>query len=289
MTVEVRQQVRIGIINGYPKADRAELDRAGMTSADKLYHDVLNRRFPELQLESLFLADPDVPVPAGSSLHDFDAFIWTGSKLTIYHDTPEVKRQIAFSRALFEAGKPQCGSCWGVQMAAVAAGGEVKKMPQGRETFIAKKIKLTPQGRACLLYDGKPDEFDAFVNHLDEVTGIPGDGVMLSEGEHCHVQALEVVHQKGTFWGWQYHPEYNLKEMALLMEARATAIVKEGFFNDEAALLSHTARAKELHQKPENEALRKALDVGDDILGDDIREAEISNFIRHLVLPGLKR
>ena len=289
MTVEVRQQVRIGIINGYPKADRAELDRAGMTSADKLYHDVLNRRFPELQLESLFLADPDVPVPAGSSLHDFDAFIWTGSKLTIYHDIPEVKRQIAFSRALFEAGKPQCGSCWGVQMAAVAAGGEVLKMEQGRETYIARKHTLTPEGRASLLYEGKPDVFDGFVNHLDEVTRIPDSGVLLATGGHCHVQSLEVKHKKGTFWGLQYHPEYNLMEMAKLMEARGDALINEGFFANWETLKDMTGKMTRLHNDPSNESLKQELDVGADILDDDLREAEIVNYFKHLVLPNLRR
>lgn len=285
--MEVKQRVRIGIINGYPRADRADLDLVGMISADELFAAILRREFPDLELESLFLADADEPIPSGAALNDFDGFIWTGSKLTIYHDTPEVKRQIEFSKALFEAGKPQCGSCWGVQMAAVAAGGEVEKMEQGRETFINRKITLTPEGRNCLLYDGNPEVFDGFVNHLDEVTKIPTGGVLLSVGEHCHVQALEVVHKKGTFWGWQYHPEYNLNEMALLMEARAEALVAEGFYPDESKLVAHTTKVKQLYKTPDDATLRTELQVGDDILGKGIREAEIRNFINHLVLPSL--
>ena len=286
--MQLREKVRVGIINGYPRADRDDLDRAGMTSADQLYINVLKRSFPEFHLTSLFPADPESPMPSGAGLADFDAFIWTGSKLTIYHDIPAVTRQIAFSKALFEAGKPQFGSCWGVQMAAVAAGGEVAKMPQGRETFIARKITLTPEGSASKLYEGKGPVFDGFVNHLDEVVRVPSGGVLLSVGSHCRVQALEVRHKQGVFWGLQYHPEYNLMEMARLMEARAEALIKEGFFPGQKELKAHTGKMLNLFDSPGDETLKKSLGVGPDILGAELREAELRNFFKHLVFPNMK-
>ena len=286
--MRVKENVRVGIINGYPRADRDDLDRAKMTSADQLYVNVLRRSFPEFQLTSLFPADLDSPIPTGAGLADFDAFIWTGSKLTIYKNEPNVTRQIEFSKALFEAGKPQFGSCWGVQMAAVAAGGEVAKMSQGRETFVARKIKLTPEGRASKLYEGKTDAFDGFVNHLDEVTRIPPGGVLLSVGSHCHIQALEVRHKKGVFWGLQYHPEYNLMEMARLMEARSEALIKEGFFPGQKELKEHTGKMLRLFETPGDETLKKNLSIGPDILGSELREAELRNFFKHLVFPTLK-
>ena len=286
--MEIKETVKVGIINGYPKADRDDLDRAQMTSADSLYVNILKRRYPEFQLESLFLADPENPLPSGSTLDDFDAFIWTGSKLTIYHDNLNVTRQIEFSKTLFEVGKPQFGSCWGVQMAAVAAGGEVRKMEQGRETYIARKHTLTAEGRACKLYEGKPDVFDGFVNHLDEVVTIPEGGTLLTTGGHCHIQALEVKHKKGTFWGLQYHPEYNLMEMAKLMEARGDALIKEGFFPDWDALKTKTAKMVALNDDPTNETLKADLEVGPDILNADLREAELVNYFKHLVFPNLK-
>ncbi len=79
---------------------------------------------PNGNLDILYVADLDVSLREGTSLQSFDGYIWTGSNLTLYHDVPEVTRQIELSRAIYEAGIPQFGSCWGVQMAAMAAGGE---------------------------------------------------------------------------------------------------------------------------------------------------------------------
>ena len=35
--------------------------------------------------EIVYVADPDFALPAGTSIEDFDGFIWTGSDLTVYH------------------------------------------------------------------------------------------------------------------------------------------------------------------------------------------------------------
>ena len=83
--------------------------------------------------------------------------MWTGCNLTIYHlDDERVVRMIELGRKIYEVGVPSFGTCWGIQIAAVAAGGEVKVNPKGREMGIARKIALTAQGRGHAMYDGKP-------------------------------------------------------------------------------------------------------------------------------------
>src|SRR5258706_5518169 len=62
-------------------------------------------------------------MPASLQVKNYDGVAWTGSALNIYNDNPAVRSQIELSRAVFEAGVPQFGSCWGLQVAAVAAGG----------------------------------------------------------------------------------------------------------------------------------------------------------------------
>ena len=52
-----------------------------------------------------------------------------------------------------------------MQMAAVAAGGEVRKNPHGREMGFARKLRLTAEGRVHPMYEGKPDVFDGFISH----------------------------------------------------------------------------------------------------------------------------
>lgn len=281
-------QLSICILNGYPRSSRENFDRSNVGHPHLMYADFLRRYVPHASVDVLFVADPDVSLPAGVALEAYDAYIWTGSDLTIYHDDPRVTRQIELAQAIFRAGRPMCGSCWGVQMAAVAAGGEVRKNPKGREWGIARDIRLTEAGENSPLYAGKPERFDGFIMHLDEVTRIPPGGTLLATNQHTHVQALEVKHEKGIFWATQYHPEYNLYEMARLIAARAGALVKEGFFPDTQAVVTYADQMRTLHEQPDCAELRQALSVGPDISDAEIRQCELRNWIDYLVLPLLR-
>jgi GMP synthase (glutamine-hydrolysing) len=277
--------IRLCIINGYPKPNREVLTRAGMCGADELYVRVLKKLMPDVRMETLFIADLDTSLPDARQAEGYDGFIWTGSNLTIYEDDPRVTRQIEFSRLIFGIGRPQFGSCWGLQMAAVAAGGEVRKNPRGREMGFARKLRLTAEGRRHPMYEGKPDVFDGFISHLDEVTRLPNGGVLLATNEHTRVQALEVRSGNGVFWATQYHPEYELAEMARLIVARADPLIKEGFFADRAALEAKVQRMEALASDPSRKDLRWDVAVGDDILDDQIRQCELRNWVRKMVMP----
>lgn len=278
-------QLSICILNGYPRSSRENFDRSNVGHPHHMYADFLRRYVPRARVDTFFVADPDVSLPTGTGLEAYDAYIWTGSDLTIYHDDPRVTRQIELARAIFRAGRPMYGSCWGVQMAAVAAGGEVQKNPKGREWGIARDIRLTEAGENSLLYADKPKRFDGFIMHLDEVTRIPPGSTMLATNRHTHVQALEVKYEKGTFWATQYHPEYNLYEMSRLIAARAGALVKEGFFPDTQAVAAYAGRMRTLYEQPDSAEHQPVPPVGPDILEAEIRECELRNWIDHLVLP----
>ena len=278
-------KLSVCVLNGYPRSSRENFDRSNVGHPHDMYADFLRRYVPGASIDVLFVADPDVSLPTGVTLESYDAYIWTGSDLTIYHDDSRVTRQIELAQAIFRAGRPMYGSCWGVQMAAVAAGGEVQKNPKGREWGIARDIRLTEAGKNSLLHAGKPERFDGFIMHLDEVTRIPSCGKLLATNEHTYVQALEVVYERGTFWATQYHPEYNLYEMARLIAARAGALVKESFFADTQAVAAYADQMRILFERPDSDELRQALSVGPDILDTSIRECELRNWIDHLVLP----
>ncbi len=279
---------RLCIINGYPEKNREVLTQAGVCGADGLYVRALTHIAPGAHLETLFIADLDVPLPADREIEAYDGFIWTGSNLTLYDDDPRVRRQIEFAQRVFEVGRPSFGSCWGAQMAAVAAGGEVRKNPRGREMGFARKIMLTPEGRRHPMYEGKPDVFDGFISHLDEVTRLPAGAHLLATNDFTRVQALEVRHKNGVFWATQYHPEYELYEMARLFIARGENLIREGFFADRAALESKVERMQALAGDPGRKDLRWDLAIGDDILVDDIRRLELRNWYEKLVIPSVK-
>jgi GMP synthase (glutamine-hydrolysing) len=171
-------------------------------------------------------------------------------------------------------------------MAAVAGGGEVRKNPRGREWCLARDIALTEEGRAHPLYQGKPARFDGFIMHLDEVTRVPEGGRLLAGNRHTPVQALDVHGPNGgSFWATQYHPEYNLYEMARLLIARRKPLAEEGFFPDEQAVLDYAEQLTRLYRDPGNTDLQEQLKVGPDVLTEEIRECELRNWIDHLVLP----
>ena len=279
----------ICIFNCYPKPSRHNFDLAGVGHPHDFFKDFLSRYVPKATVDVVFVADVGASLPTGTGLTSFDGIIWTGSDLTIYHlDDDRVTRQIELARAVYRAGVPSYGSCWGIQMAAVAAGGEVGKNPKGREWGIARRITLTDAGRRCDLLAGKPDRYDGFIMHLDEVTRLPEGAVLLAGNEHTRVQALEVRHEKGVFWATQYHPEYNLLEMARLVAARAEPLVAEGFFETVDAVHARARDMRTLYEQPNSTVLRRALAIGDDILTDQIREQELRNWIDRLVLPTMK-
>lgn len=287
--IETVRQISILIINGYPKQSRDNFDLSGVGHPHDFFMNFLNRYVPSVKTILCFAADPGDMLGAGMNIDSFDGIIWTGSDLTIFHlDDERVTKQIDFAKAAYEYGVPSYGSCWGIQMAAVAAGGEVQKNPKGREWSIGRNIQLTDAGKRSPFLEGKPDCYNGFEMHLDEVTRIPEGATILASNDHCNVQALEVNHKSGTFWAAQYHPEYNLLEMAKLIAARAVPLINEGFFPDPDTVYQYANDMTALHETTNDEGLRAKLDIGDDIINAHIRERELRNWIDHLVIPNLR-
>jgi GMP synthase (glutamine-hydrolysing) len=275
--------LRICIVNCYPAASRENFDRSDVGHPHDLFRDVLRREAPNATTEIVYVADPGFALPPGTTIGDFDAFIWTGSDLTVYHtDDPRVAAQISFAGALMQAGAACWGSCWGIQLASLVAGGEVAVNPRGREWGIARDIRLTDAARTSPMHEGKPAVFDAFIMHLDEVTRLPEGTPLLATNPHTRIQAAVFENGAASFWSTQYHPEYNLHEMGRLIAARAKALVREGFFPDEAAVAAYAGRMMELAANPGSAELRAELDVGDDIIDPRVRELEMRNWLRFI-------
>ncbi len=276
------------VIDGYHRDGREELRAGGATPAGELYAQMLGKILPECKVDILYPADPGVSLPQGTALADYDGVAWTGSSLTIYADDPRVAPQIELAKAAFEAGVPSFGSCWAAQIAVVAAGGGVAAHPRGREMGIARKIALTPEGQKHPLFAGKPNVFDAFISHEDEVTQLPPGAVLLASNSFTTVQAVAVTHNGGTFWAVQYHPEYDLHELARLTYCRADKLVSKGFFANREAALDYVDKLEALHQDPSRKDLAWLLGVDEDVMNEDVRRVEARNWIERLVLPHMK-
>ena len=282
--------LRILIIDGYTKVAREQLQSGGASLAADLYVKMLQRCAPTgVECDVVFPADSGVSLPVGETIQDYDGVTWTGCSSCVFSGEPDVAEQIEFARECYRRGVPAFGSCWAAQIAVVAAGGEVALNPNGREMGIARGITLTDEGRAHPLYEGKPAVFDAFTSHDDEVTLLPEGATRLSGNDFTRVQSVVVKHEGTEFWGLQYHPEYNLHEMARLMFCRLEKLVRLGFFADEAAGMAHIDQLEALHADPSREDIATALGLKADVMDDSLRTVEVRNWINHLVLPNMRR
>ena len=276
------------VLDGYSKAGREDLEAGGATTAGELYRQMLQSCCPGAGVDLLYPADADASLPEGAGLEQYDGIAWTGSSLTVYHNTEEVRQQIEFARAAFKAKIPSFGSCWAAQIAVVAAGGYCQAHPWGREMGVARKITLTPEGVGHPMYRGKKRVFDGFISHDDEITHMPPGGLVLAGNDFTWAQAVAVTFHGGRFWAVQYHPEYDLHELARLCFCRKQKLVEKGFFQNLDDAQRYVDLLETLHQDPTRKDIAWLLGIDDDIMNPDIRQAEVRNWIELLVLPNMR-
>lgn len=280
---------RFLVVDGYPKESRDELAAGGASVAGELYSRLVRRHAPNAAIDIFYPSDPGAQLPKGVGLDQYDGVCWTGCNLTAYDGKDaRVRRQIELVREIFQVGTPSFGSCWAAQLAVVAAGGVVAASPRGREMGLARKVRLTAEGRAHPMYVGKPAVFDAFISHVDEVTHLPAGALVLASNGFSAVQSVCVNHGNGTFWAPQYHPEYDLHEMARLTHCRIARLMQLGFFRTEEQAKDHVARLEALHDDPTRFDLAWAMGIDDDVMNPVVRELEVANWVAHQVLPGMR-
>ncbi len=264
-------------------ADEREARRrhAGKSSGET-YAATLRQIRPGAAITIVAPADDDARVFDAGELRAFDAVFVTGSPMHVYDDTPEVRRQIAFMRTVFASHTPSFGSCAGLQIAVAAAGGKVRKMPERLEAGIARRITPTAAGRDHPLLAGRPACWDAPAIHGDEVETLPADAILLASNAVTSVQAAEIRHDGGTFWGVQYHPELSPGEIAVALRRQSADIVDLGLAENEAEVERQAALLDALHDDPERPALWWALGIDRAFAEEASRRTELVNFLEHL-------
>lgn len=278
--------LRLLVLEGNTKAACAALADAGGVPNGTLYVNVLKSLFPHADVDLIYPAEADETLPDGSALQSYDGVVLGGSALRINDgDDPAVTRQIELARAVFQSRVPFFGSCWAVQVAALAAGGEVRPAPKGREVGIARKITVTPDGMGHPLYAGKPHVFDALAIHYDEVSHLPPGSNVLASNHHSLIQGVSMTYAGGTFTGVQYHPEFDLNQWAALTRRYGPALIEQGFYADEAAAAEHATLLETLRDDPDRSDIAWMLGLDTDVLDDTIRWAEIRNWVEHIVMP----
>jgi GMP synthase (glutamine-hydrolysing) len=278
---------RILVIDGNVTEIRARQMAALGYDSGGGYGRVLQRIDSQLQIDIVRAADGET-LPPGTSLADYDGVTMTGSALNIYNGGAPVTRQIELARAVLAEGVPFFGSCWGLQVAVTAAGGEVRANPRGREFGFARRILQSEAGRQHGLFAGKPPVFEAPTIHRDEAASLPAGAQVLAANDFG-VQAITFEYARGTFWGVQYHPEYDYIDIAAAAERYGQTLVDEGTFHDIPALQSFAADLRALQSNPADSALLWKHGLGLGLRSEVTRLVEISNWLQAQVRPRAAR
>jgi GMP synthase (glutamine-hydrolysing) len=275
---------RILVIDGNVAQVRARQAAALGYDSGVGYSRVLRRIEASLQVDIVLAADGAAEFPTGVGLDDYDGVTMTGSALNIYNGGRPVTHQVELAQAVFAAGIPFFGSCWGLQVAVTAAGGVVHANPRGREFGFARRILLTEVGREHPLFAGKPLVFEAPTVHRDGIAALPTGAEILASNDFG-VQAAVFTFGRGTFWGVQYHPEYDYIDVAATTERYGDTLVSEGMFRDRPALDAFAADLRSLQANPSDTTLLWKYGLGPAVQTEALRLLEIRNWLQRQVLP----
>ncbi len=255
-------------------------EHAGKSSGET-YAATLSQLRPEADITIVAPADADAKPLAPADLARYDAVFVTGAPLHVYDDSPEVRRQLAFMRSVFASGTPSFGSCAGLQLAVAAAGGTVRKMER-MEAGISRRIVPTEEGRSHPLLNGRGSCWDAPAIHGDEVEALPATATLLASNAVSQVQAVEIRHDVGVFWGVQYHPELAPGEIAVALRRQAQDIVDAGLAETIEDVERRADQLDVLQHDPGRTTALWALGVDSRFADESNRRLELMNFLKHL-------
>ena len=174
-----------------------------------------------------------------------DGIIVTGSPLSVTERAPWM---LDLGHALLDAGAqgiPVLGVCFGHQLLARCAGGDVIKNPRGREIGTVK-VSLTRKGRRDPLFAWCEGEvLESQTTHVDAVDPLPPRAVVLAGNENTPAQAFRLSE---TLAGVQFHPELSAAAMRALIDSRRAKLAADGM--DAGALV------KDVRETPAGQLLR---------------------------------
>ena len=149
----------------------------------------------------------------------------------------------------------------------------------------AATARVSPSSATLIPNRSPASVFDALTSHLDEISQLPPDSLVLASSPFTRVQAVAVKSGRSTFWGVQYHPEFDLHEMARIIHCRTDLLIEAGLFADREAASDYIDKLEALHQDPTRKDIAWLIGIDADIMDEAIRLAEVRNWINRLVLP----
>ncbi|WP_299295082.1 type 1 glutamine amidotransferase [uncultured Tateyamaria sp.] len=166
-----------------------------------------------------------------TSVDEQDAFLITGSPLSVLEELPFLPALYDFIRACDAAGKPLLGACFGHQAIAMALGGQVARQDWNigidQIELTAQHPYMQPQTQALNLY-----QF-----HHDAVTALPDGCSAYAQSPKCAIAGFT----KGThILTTQAHPEFTDPFMRCVLDETAPHLAAEEVAAAKATLATPT-------------------------------------------------
>ncbi|OPL11757.1 MAG: glutamine amidotransferase [delta proteobacterium ML8_D] len=129
----------------------------------------------------------------------------TGSHSMVTDNLPWSVKLEEWIRSLLDSYTPLFGICYGHQLLARAAGGQVGNHPRGKEIGTVS-VHLLSECTTDPVFQSLPQSFLVHVTHLQTVLRLPTGATRLAANAYEPNHAFRV---EDWAYGVQFHPEYN--------------------------------------------------------------------------------
>ena len=258
---------KILIVEGNLKEENQSFTEGGIKTHTESLKDSISYFTNDLEIDVVNPSSDKNISEVAKDLEKFDGLIWGGSSLNIYNDTLEIRRQIEFMRSCQNKIKKILAICWGLQVAATVAGGQVKRCMTGSHRGIAHNIEINSNGLQHPIYKNKNETFNTPAFNFDEVVKLPKNSILLASNPINKVMGVNFKSGVSDIWGIQYHPEITYDKMISLIHFRKDRLLNNKAFVDEQEINNHVAMIAEENKKSNK----------------DLRMRELENWLNYLL------
>ena len=258
---------KILIVEGNLKEENQSFTEGGIKTHTESLKDSIGYFTNDLEIDVVNPSSDKNISEVAKGLEKFDGMIWGGSSLNIYNDTLEIRRQIEFMRSCQNKIKKILAICWGLQVAATVAGGQVKRCMTGSHRGIAHNIEINSNGLQHPIYKSKNETFNTPAFNFDEVVKLPKNSILLASNPINKVMGVNFKSGVSDIWGIQYHPEITYDKMISLIHFRKDRLLNNKAFVDEQEINNHVAMIAEENKKSNK----------------DLRMRELENWLNYLL------
>jgi len=258
--------LKLLIVEGNTKEENSNFNKAGCVPQSENFKQHVKMFEPNCEINIVEPGDDSAISKIIASLKKYDGIILTGSTLRIDDFSNEIKKHINFVKTCFKHEKKIFAACWGLQIAATAAGGKCRVAPSGPHVGIAYDIELTGEGKKHKLYSSKPHKFTTPAFNYDEVEIPPNNSILLASNKINKFEALHFTVGNSEIWGLQYHPEIPYDYMIKLIKHRSKKLINNKSFKNETEINQHISLIEKAKVQ----------------LKDDIRLLELKNWLNYL-------